>query len=105
MTRKVTMVVDGNGVATQGALHPLSTTIIAFTDTAGVNADSFVAEVVRLIATEDCYVKFGDGDIVATSSDMLIKANQPEYFTLRGEGYISAIRVTSSGNLFVTVMC
>jgi hypothetical protein len=39
------------------------------------------ATVVRLIATQDCYVKFHDFvDDKAASPDMLIKANQPEYF-------------------------
>jgi len=104
-TRKVRMVTDGNGVAVQGALHPKNTTPIAYTDVAGVNATSFACEIVRLYSTTDCFVKFGDlSTLAATSGDMFLKAYTPEYFSMRGDSRISAIRSSVSGSLYVTEM-
>ena len=104
-TRKVVMVTDGNGVAVQGALHPKSTTAIAYTAVAGVNATPFACQVVRLHSTTDCYVKFGDlSTLAALVTDMFLKANTPEYFTMRGNSRISAIRDSVSGTLYVTEM-
>jgi hypothetical protein len=104
--KKARLSSDAGGTAIQGALHPTTTTVIAFTDSSGANSSAILAEVVRLIAAQDCYVKFGTGaDVAATTSDMLLKAGQPEYFTMDGNSYIAAIRATSnSGNLYATIM-
>jgi hypothetical protein len=104
-TRKVVMVTDGNGVAVQGALHPKGTTAIAYTAVAGVNATPLACQVVRLHSTTDCYIKFGDlSTLAAVVGDMFLKANTPEYFTMRGDSRISAIRDSVSGTLYVTEM-
>jgi hypothetical protein len=104
-TRKVVMITDGNGVAVQGALHPKGTTAIAYTGTHGVNAVVFACEIVRLYSTTDCYVKFGSTSVVAaTNADMFMKAYSPEYFSMRGDGWISAIQDSSGGSLYVTEM-
>ncbi len=102
--KRPTLAVDKNGSPIQGTLYPRKTTVIAFTGTAAVNTTAFAGSVVRLIATEDCYVKFGVDTVVAVAAtDFLLKANIAEYFTQK-EGYISAVRVTTSGSLFVTEM-
>ena len=104
-TRKVVMVTDGNGVAVQGALHPKSTTAIAYTAVAGVNATPFACQVVRLHSTTDCYVKFGDlSTLAAIVGDMFLKAYTPEYFSMRGNSRISAIQSAAPGSLYVTEM-
>ena len=104
--KKIRFARDQGGDPIQGALFPKATVVIAFTNTAAKNADEIVAQVVRLVATQDCYVKIHDlSDAMAgIVTDMLLKANLAEYFTMNGKKYISAIRVISSGNLFVTVM-
>lgn len=103
MARKVRLRFDGNGAPVQGALSPDSTTKINFTDTSAINSTPFNAEVVRLIATQDCHVKMGGPGSASTTNDMLIKANQPEYFALRDQ-HIAVIRDSVNGTLYVTVM-
>ena len=104
-TKKAVMATDGNGVAIQGALRPKGTTVIAYTDTAAKNVTAFACQIVRLYSSTDCFIKFGDkGTLVATTSDMPLKATTPEYFNMRGNSFISAVRSTASGNLYVTEM-
>jgi hypothetical protein len=104
-TRKVVMVMDGNGVAVQNALHPKTTTAIAYTAAAGVNAAAIICEIVRIYSTTDCFVKFGStATLAATVNDMFLAAYTPEYFSTRGDTYISAIRSGVNGSLYVTEM-
>ena len=103
--RKIRLARDQGSDPIQGALFPKVTVKISYTDTAAINSDPITAQIVRLIATTDCHIKIHDGaDAKATSSDMFLKANQAEYFTLWGKQYISAIRDASNGDLYVTVM-
>jgi hypothetical protein len=103
--RKIRLARDQGSDPVQGALFPKVTVKISYTDTAAINNDPITAQIVRLIATTDVHVKFHDlADAKAATSDMLLKANQPEYFTLQGKQYISAIRDASNGDLFVTVV-
>lgn len=101
---KVKLIADRSGFPVNGAFNPISTVKISFTAAAARNTTAFGAEIVRLISTQDCYVKFGGHTVAASANDMLLKANQPEYFSLR-EGFISAIQVSVGGDLLVTVMC
>jgi hypothetical protein len=65
--------------------------------------------VVRLIATEDCHVKFGATPI-ATAEDMFMPANVPEYFELGDVGdsvlvqNIAVIQDSTGGLLYITEM-
>jgi hypothetical protein len=101
--KKSKLASDANGQAIQGALSPFQVINVNYTDSSAKSA-AIEAEVVRLIATSDCYVKFGDSDVAATSSDMLLKGSLAEYFTLGGRKYIAAIRVSSNGTLNITVV-
>jgi hypothetical protein len=106
-SKKVTLVYDANGSPVQGALNPAVTTVITFTDTAGMNSDPIIAQAVRLIATADCFIKFQDlDDSKASASDMLLKAGQAEYFSLEERRYVSAVNASGSteNKLFVTLM-
>jgi len=103
--KKIRFARDQGGDPIQGALFPKATVVIAFTDTAAKNSDAITAQVVRLISTTDCHIKIHDAaDALAVVTDMLVKANLAEYFSMNQKKYISAIRDTASGNLFVTVM-
>ena len=104
MARRVRLQIDGNGNPVQGALHPRSTVSFSYGATAGKNADPLEGQVVRLRATSDCYVRFSQTGENATSSDMYLEANKPEIFSLREDKYVSAIRVTTDGTMYVTIM-
>ena len=102
--RKVCLSFDANGSPIQGALCPSTVISLAYTSVSN-RTGAIDGEVIRLISTSDCYVKFGDVDIVtATTSDMLMVAGKPEYFSLRGKKSIAAIRVSADGTLNITVM-
>jgi hypothetical protein len=104
---KAKLAMDAGGQPIQGALHPRfkGSQIVAFTAVAGTSTVLTEAEIVRLIASEDCYVRFGDfSTVVATAADMFLKKEQAEYFNLRKMRYVSAVRVITSGNLYVTIM-
>jgi len=101
--KKVNLVHDANGSPVQGALSPYSTVVVAF-DASARNTNPLEGEIVRLIATQDCHIKFGGAVVTATTSDMFLKGSQAEYFTLRGSTYIAAIKSAGAGNLYITVM-
>ena len=59
------------------------------------------ARLVRLLATADCHVVFGS-DPTATTDDMLLKADQPEYFVCDETDKIAVIRDSADGQLYIT---
>ena len=77
------------------------TVVMAFSGTHLTTA--FAAETMyRLVATENCHVCFSTGT-TATTSDMYMPAGVVEYFTTTDlDTYISVIRNTTNGNLYVT---
>lgn len=104
-----TLAVDRNGVQIQGALCPLATQRMAFTDTSvqSLPFDGNV-KIVRLIATQDCHIAFigqGDENAEATVYDMLFLKNQPEYFSIKpGIVGIAALRDSANGFLYIASM-
>jgi hypothetical protein len=78
---------------------------VAFTGTAGTIANGFGAQTktVRVIVTSAAYVKIGNSP-TATSSDMYMAANVPEYFTVSPGQKASAVQVSAGGDLHVTEM-
>ena len=77
----------------------------AFTGTAGTIANGFGTQTktIRVIVTTAAYVKVGNGP-TATSSDMYMPADRPEYFTVSPGQKVSAIQVSAGGDLHVTEM-
>jgi hypothetical protein len=73
--KKSRLVSDANGNAIQGALYPYSATVITFDATARKNSSAIVAEIVRVVSDQDCYVRF-DGADATGASGMFIKANE-----------------------------
>ncbi len=107
MTRKIRLTYDANGSPVQGSLHPSPTTTTLDIGAASEkNANAFTEiEVVRLIATGNCHVKFGNATVVAIATDMYLASGREEYFTLRGDTFIAVIRdIASTGKLFITPM-
>lgn len=86
----------------QSHYKPAGTQTVAYTASAGVSsAIGAYINVVRLVATTACFVRFGG---TALTTDVYLPANVPEYFTINGGDTISAIRVGSDGNLHITEM-
>jgi hypothetical protein len=75
----------------------------AYTGTAGTitNAIGSGSYKVRVVVTSAAYVKVGDSP-TATSSDVYMAADAPEYFSCTPGQKVSAIQVSASGTLHVT---
>lgn len=75
----------------------------AFTGTAGTidNAIGSGTFKVRVVVTSAAYVKV-DNSPTATSADVYMAADSPEYFTCTPGQKVSAIQVSSGGTLHVT---
>lgn len=76
---------------------------VAFTGTAGTITTAITSgtQKVRVIVTTAAYVKIGNTP-TATSSDVYLAADAPEYFTITEGQKVSAIQVSSGGTLHVT---
>ncbi|RTE91906.1 hypothetical protein [Bradyrhizobium sp. LVM 105] len=75
----------------------------AYTGTAGTidNAISTGVQKVRVVVTSAAYIKIGSSP-TATTSDVYMAADAPEYFTIRSGEKVSAIQVSAGGTLHVT---
>ena len=75
----------------------------AYTGTAGTisNAISSGVNKVRVVVTSAAYIKIGVSP-TATSSDVYVSGDSPEYFTCAAGEKVSAIQVASGGTLHVT---
>lgn len=104
-TKRVCLPIDANGNPVQGALHPDSRAeqVVAF-DASARNTTVLTCQIVRVWASQDCHLAFGGSGIVATTSNLLLLKNTPEYFSIDGDGYIAAIKDTLAGNLYITPM-
>jgi len=100
--KKVRLPIDGSGNPVQ-ALHPDSANeqIITSTGASQLSASLQGVEVVRVWSDADCHIAFGDIGVVATATSLLLKANSPEYFSLRGDWYIA---VFGASHVYVTPM-
>jgi hypothetical protein len=75
----------------------------AFTGTAGTidNAISTGVTRARVVVTSAAYVKVGKG-VTATSADVYMAADSPEYVIISPGEVVSAIQVSAGGTLHVT---
>jgi len=78
---------------------------VAFTATAGTitNGVSTYITTIRVVVTAAAYVKIGSAP-TATTSDMYMPANLPEYFTVSPGQKVSAVQASAGGDLHVTEM-
>lgn len=88
----------------QGALCPVRSENVSYTDTAGRVTTAFTYPIIRVISTTDCYVKLGNGTVNATTGDVYLPAGAIEYFHRKTYTHLSAIRVASSGTINVSEM-
>lgn len=84
---------------------PGATQVKAYTGTAGTidNAISSGITVVRVWLTTAGYIAIGASP-TATTSDIPMPANTPEYFVVPQGSKVSAIQASSGGTLSVTEM-
>lgn len=83
--------------------RPGTTQVVAYTGTAGTisNGVGSQTRVVRVWTSTLAYLAFGSAP-TATTSDIPIPANTPEYFIIAPGEKVSAIQDASGGNLHVT---
>jgi hypothetical protein len=75
---------------------------IAYTGTAGSTGTiNTGVQKIRVYVTSAAYVKVGTA-AVATTSDVPMAADAPEYFSVRSGEKVSAIQVSGAGTLHVT---
>ena len=76
---------------------------VAYTGTAGTIANAFGTgtQKIRVVLTTAGYIKISSSP-TATSSDVYMAADSPEYFTVNPGEKVSAIQLTSGGTLHVT---
>jgi len=74
------------------------------TSTSGTSAAVSLnnAYIVRLHATEDCFVKFGDSTVTASASDMPMDSGIEVFGVPSAATHIAAIQSSTSGTLTVT---
>jgi len=74
----------------------------AYTATAAIdNVISPGVYKVRVVVTSAAYIKIGPSP-TATTSDVYMPADSPEYFTVRPGEKVAAVQVSAGGNLHVT---
>lgn len=81
--------------------RPSSGHTVAYTGTAGTIAAGTIGDQTRKVViwtTTDAHIAFG---ATATTSDFPIPANQPLLFKINPAESISAIQISSGGNLYV----
>lgn len=92
---------------TGGPFKPGVTQTVSYTSTAGTitNAVSSGVQVIRVWLSTAGYVAIGTAP-TATTSDIPMPANTPEYFIVPpgGSTKVSAVQSASGGSLFVTEM-
>jgi hypothetical protein len=75
----------------------------AYTTSAEIdNAVGAGTNKVRVVVTSAAYIKIGKTPLTATTADVYMPADSPEYFTIRPGEKVAAVQVASGGNLHVT---
>lgn len=81
-------------------MKPGTTVKQAFTATAAATA-AITGTLVRLVATQNCYVLFGSAP-VADTSQIYLPANVVSFFAFSSGEKVSVVRDSADGNLFIT---
>lgn len=74
------------------------------TSAAAKNTDAFPQSketIVTVLADDDCYIKFGDNTVEATTDDHLVKGGIPFDVNTKGNEYISVL-ATVAGDVRIT---
>lgn len=90
---------DRTGRAVQ-AFPPGTSQTVAYTGTAGVTTDAIGSSFVRIVCTTAAFVSFGTAP-TATTADMYIPANFPEWIPINPSHKVSVVRLTESGTAYI----
>ena len=91
------------GYYTGTPYRPGTTQVVAYTGTAGTISNAVSTSVIRVWLSTAGYIAIGAAPS-ATTSDIPMPANTPEYFIVSTGDKVSAIQSASGGNLHVTAM-
>lgn len=88
----------------EGYGYPKTTQVVSY-DGSTLTANAVGAHIhcVRLLATTDCHVIFTTSGS-ATTNDMMLQADVPEYFVIHPGQKVAAIKAVTAGVLNVTEM-
>ena len=76
---------------------------LAFTDSADRSIALTVGAKYHIWADQDCYVASGGSGITATNADYRLPKNQVrEYIPLTSKNYISALRISTNGSMYIS---
>ena len=94
---------------TVGSPVPGASVTVAYTGTAGtteaVGGTSLVDDnIIRIVATTDCFIEIGLAPTAVANTGMYLCALVPEYFSCPASSKVSAIQVASGGSIYVTPM-
>lgn len=88
------------------ALCPFENQDVSVSTVSARTAAAVSTKRVRLLATADMRVRFGNSAVAATTADMPLVAGVAEYFDLSSAGHthVAGIVTSGSGTLSVTAM-
>lgn len=94
---------------TLGSPVPAGSVTVAYTGTAGTTAavggtSTVDNNVIRVIATTDCFIEIGLAPTAVVNTGMYLPALVPEYFSCQAGSKVSAIQVSAAGSIYVTPM-
>ncbi len=108
MTTKLPMDVNDNPIPAlrlkDNGAHTIATTITPARNTTPFTEQTHI---VSLYADQDVYIKFGDANVTATSSDHFFPAGIYYDFAIGGDGtghytHISTLRATQDGTIYIS---
>ena len=92
-------------MAYRGTVYRLGThQIAAYTSVAAsiTNAIGTGTQVVRVVPTTAAFIKIGNTPTAAATNSVYMKGGESEYFVVTPGMKVSAVRVTTNGNVHVT---
>lgn len=84
---------------------PALSQTVAYTGTAGTIANALPSNcnVVRVIATSDCFIEITvKGTAAVANTGMYLSAGMPEYLECDAGAKVSAVQVSEAGSIYVT---
>ena len=86
-----------------GSLQGASTQSVSISGTTAKSAAlGAMTRLVRIVATEPCFIRMGLTGDAALTTDMPILQNIPEYFGVTEGQFIHAITASGTGTLYIT---
>ncbi len=107
MVQKITLPSSVGGekiqVLTPGAIAT-NTAVIVTTSSTALPTGAGVGDIIRVAATQDCHINFGNSGVTATAAHHLFTSGI-EYFTVPALAtHLAAIRVATDGTMSITLM-